>query len=393
MQCSYEPPKGWKRNERLPTVHLPVSSNIDREGATGGSAAWRHAPDFGNPFQDPMLVAAAARHLGDGHRLHVVGGRAPWKRQLTLKELAVTPLGSAWSVWGHVHTLDTTPVDGRDHAALLDAAFGFMREQHAHALRWATLPTDTEFFETLTQWLSESGLEYRVTKTVQRPVLDADAADGADLLAERIGGKKSREFRRCRRRLEELGELKLVVTDGPHDASAWLPAFFAIERSGWKGDDRTALACIPPERAWFEEVAGAAAAEGRILVYSLVLDGNPIAMTVNFRSGRRIWCFKTAYHDDFARFAPGALLEYEATLAALADPSIGWMDACTVDDGGLMGWLWSDRRPVADLLISTRRSANPLVRTAAMGWRGYLAAKRRGSTFAKHFGNRGPGKP
>jgi hypothetical protein len=292
-----------------------------------------------------------------------------------------------------VHALDTTPGDTDDHSTLLGTLFDFLREQRAPMLRWPTLPTDTPFFAVLTDWLEENGLAHSMTKRVQRPLLVADAPDGAAALAERLGGKRVREFRRCRRRLEELGAVELRTIDGPHAASLWLADFLEIERSGWKGERGTAIACDAAERAWFEAVATRAAVEGRLLVYALDVAGRTAAMSVNFRSDRRIWCFKTAYRDELARHAPGALLEYESTLAALADPSIAWLDACSADDSGLMGALWDGRRPVVDMLIATRRGSNRLTRTVATGWRAYLAAKRRGAAFVHKRKQRGQGRP
>jgi hypothetical protein len=371
-------------------LHLAVLSPDEHEGATGGHAGWRFAGTSANPFHERHLVEAAVRHLArPGEAVELLDGRNPWDPPLPLKRLARTPLGSAWAVWSHVHALDTTPGDADEHGALLSRLFDFLRDEHASVLRWATLPADTPFFATLTDWLEDNRLDFRVTKRVERPVLDA-AADGREAaFAEWLGGKRAREFRRCRRRLEELGRLVLRSLDGPHDAQAWIDAFFEIEQSGWKGRRGTALACSTAERRWFDAVTTRAAAEGRVLVYSLELDGRPVAMSVNYRAGGRIWCFKTAYDAALARYSPGAVLEYESSLAALADPTIDWLDACTGGDGGLMGALWRDRRPVVDLLISTRRSANPLVAGAAIGWRGYLAAKRRGASLAARLGQRG----
>lgn len=370
-------------------MHLALLSNEEQEGTAGGSAAWRFAAASANPFHERHMVEAAAHRLAGRHeRLHLLAGSAPWEPVLPLYKLLDTPAGSCWSVWNHVHALDTTPGDGSDFPALLDRLFVFLRERRASLLRWATLPADTPFHQALESWLRKEGLGFHVTKRVERPILDAAAPNGEAEFRERLGGKRIREFRRCRRRLEELGALTLRTIDAPHDASIWVKDFLDIEQSGWKGERGTALACNGSERAWFEAVSRRAAAEGRVLVYSLELDGQPIAMAVNYRSGPRVWCFKTAYRAELARHSPGALLEYESTLAALADPGIAWIDACTADNSGLMGTLWHDRRPVVDLLIATRRSSNLPVGAAALGWRGYLSMKRRGAAWSKQLRHR-----
>lgn len=373
-------------------MHLAFLPNQDHEGATGGGARWLSAAAArGNPFHERTLVEAAARHLaGPGERLHLLRtGAAPWEPVLPLRHCAETPAGSIWAVWSHVHALDTTPGGDGDFPALLNILFDFLRERRARVLRWATLPADTPFFEILVDWLEDNGLEHRVTKQVLRPVLRADAPEGAALPATYLDGKRLREFRRSRRRLEELGTLRLKTFRGPHDAGRWLASFLEIERSGWKGAAGTAIDCRPGERAWFGQVMHRAAAEGRALIYALELAGRPIAMSVNLRAGTHVWCFKTAYREELARFSPGALMEYESTLAALDDPTVAWLDACTADDRGLMGALWRDRRPVVDLLIAPSRASNGLVRTSAYGWRLYLAAKRRAASLRARGKNKG----
>jgi hypothetical protein len=372
-------------------VHLALSPSPETEGAASGAGRWRLANSSANPFHKRFVVEAAARDLrAPAERLHLLDtSHDDWDSLLPLRQACMTPAGSAWCVWGHVHALDTTPATAEAHPAMLESLFGFLRERRARVLRWATLPADTAFHSVLVDWLDDNRLEYRVTKRVSRPVLHAATAEDAQATVDWIGGKRAREFRRLRRRLEEMGELRLRKIDEPHDASEWMADFLAIERSGWKGASGSAIDCRPGERAWFVAVATQAAAEGALQVYALELAGRPIAMAVNFRAGRRVWCFKTAYQDELARWAPGAVLEYESTLAALADPRIDWMDACTGSDDGLMGALWPGRRPVVDLLIATQRSTNHLVSAAALGWRTYLGAKRRGAALARGFSTMG----
>ncbi len=337
-------------------------------------------PVTGNPFLERWAVDAALRNLArPGERFHLLSaGPGDHQPVLPLTRIYESPfgLGSIWSVWDHIHCLDTTPGEADDFGPLLAALFDFLRAHRVRMLRWTSLPADTAFYGLLLDWLAESGLEVHVTKSVERPVLLADACPtrvGPDTI---LDGKRLRELRRTRRRLEERGRVEFKVVDGPHDARHWIPHFLDIEASGWKGEAGTALACRRNERAFFEQMTCHAAAEGNVLVYSLELDGAPVAMSVNYRAGGKVWCFKTAFRGELARYSPGALLEYESTLAALADPTLAWLDACTTDASGLMGELWRDRRPVVDLMISTRRSSNRLVRGTAIGWRGWLALKR-----------------
>lgn len=323
----------------------------------------------GSPFMEQWAIVPAIRHLAEaeGPIATLGDGPAGETAELPLRgpDLSVPGFGSIWAVWTHIHCFDPTPATGEDTDALLGRLVGDVERRGARLLRWTQLPTDTPFFERLERFLKRRGLSHRITRAVARPVLHAGVPGAAEALNERIGTKRLREFRRCRRRLEERGRLEFRVQEGRHDASGWIRDFLRIEASGWKGKERTAIACRPDERAYFEAMCHAAAAQGRALVYSLELDGRAIAITVNFRKGRGVWCFKTAYLDDLARFAPGALLEYEASVAACEDPGIDWVDSCSSDDSGLMGQLWDGRRPIVDIVFATRPSSNIAVRLFA----------------------------
>ncbi len=310
-----------------------------------------------NPFFEEWALEAALAHLpSPGAGIDVVGvgrGAAATAVPLIRRWRLAPGMGSVWAVWDHIHCFDTTPPVQGDPDAALDAVFAFLVRNGAGMLRWTGLPTDTEFYQALIRYLERNGLQYRRTGIRQRPVLSGAAA-GMDAL----NGKRMSEFRRRRRRLEELGRLEVRFHQGTHDADAWMRDFLALEASGWKGAHGTAIACNPDERRFFESLMRTASAQGKALVCGLLLDGRPIAMTVNLRTGSGIWGFKTAYDPEYARFSPGALCVIETTAHVLRDPSITWLDSCMDHDDGPAGVLWPERRQVVDLLISAKRSSN-----------------------------------
>lgn len=329
-----------------------------------------------NPFFEKWALEAAAQHLAEAARpVDVVsaanGSAIPLSRWLN----APAALGSVWTVWDHIHCFDTTPTGAADAASVMDCVLGHLNENGASMLRWSGLPTDTPFYRELMLYLDRAGLQFESTKARARPLLVASDASGSDAEAVRLGGKRMAEFRRRRRRLEEMGALLVRIHSGAHDAGRWMDDFLDLEASGWKGESGTAIACNASERAYFEALMLDAAARGRAYVCSLELDGRPIAMTANLRSGNRVWGFKTAYRDELSRYSPGVLVACETTVRALEDPSIAWMDSCMESDGGMVGSLWHGRRETVDLMISTRRSSNWLPGAAKMALNALRLAK------------------
>ncbi len=247
------------------------------------------APPAANPFFEEWALEAALEHLAPSSaeiELVRIGEPGSPRAALPLVRSWRAPfgIGPIWSVWDHIHCFDTTPPDHSEPGAVLEAVFEVLSRKRASMLRWTGLPTDTAFYEALIRHLDRTGLEYRRTRTRSRPVLSAGGALGRG----ELNGKRMSELRRRRRRLEEIGKLEVRFHQGTHDADAWMRDFLALEASGWKGVHGTAIACNPDEHRFFESLARAAAARGKVLVCSLLLDGRPIAMTVNLRTGNGI---------------------------------------------------------------------------------------------------------
>ena len=72
----------------------------------------------------------------------------------------------------------------------------------------------------------------------------------------------------------------------------------------------------PAQREFFVTGATALAAQGRLWMLGLALDGKWIALKCNFLAGSGGYAFKIAYDEKLSRFSPGVLLELE-TLSRL----------------------------------------------------------------------------
>ena len=162
--------------------------------------------------------------------------------------------------------------------------------------------------------------------------------------------KKRKELRRQKNRLGELGELSFARH---HGASAldrlgldkWIDEFLALERSGWKGDTDSALACADDTRTLFREALQGAATAGKLELLDLRLDGKPLAMLVNFICAPGSFSFKTAFDEEYSRFSPGVLLQIE-NLALLTRDGVDWCDSCAAEGHPMIDSLWTGRRVI-----------------------------------------------
>ncbi len=330
-----------------------------------------------NPFFQPWILDNARRHLLAPHERFMLAGD---ERRIILP-LAVDRRIPGWlptiaHIWGHKHCFDSTPLAQNPSRDDVKSLFDSLAGEGIDILRWRRLPMDTAFAAALLEFLKGQGLAHEETKSYERSLLIADGS-GPDSFFDRLGKRRRKDLRRRRQRLSELGEVEFVTYQGRHDAMQWCHDFIELEASGWKGPSgtRTAIGCSESERAFFEAMARDGAASGNIIVHSLTLDGKPVAITVNFRSGTWVWAYKVAYREDLASLSPGVQLEVEGSRAFLSDPGIACVDSCVASGRSLMNDLWPGRRPMAEFLIAVRPSANPMVRTSGLLWRRYLALK------------------
>ena len=171
-----------------------------------------------------------------------------------------------------------------------------------------------------------------------------------DHLACALSGKKRKELRRQAKRLGELGRLSVERTSGEAELPAWVDAFLALERSGWKGAQGSALASDPATAGFFARALAGAGAAGRLERLALRIDGNPIAMLANFIAAPGSFSFKTAFDERYARYSPGVLLQLENLKMAERD-GVDWMDSCAAEDHPMIDSLWRDRRHIGRFSI------------------------------------------
>jgi CelD/BcsL family acetyltransferase involved in cellulose biosynthesis len=116
-------------------------------------------------------------------------------------------------------------------------------------------------------------------------------------------------LRRAKRQLEEQGTLALKHY-GTADPVA-LEKFYALEASGWKGEEGTAIKCDPRTRQFYDAIAQAAAHDGYLSLDFLELNGKPIAGHFGFNLRGRYFLAKAGYDEAFRRHGPGQLLVNE----------------------------------------------------------------------------------
>ncbi len=311
-----------------------------------------------NAFYAPDMLVAAVHHLAGDDHIGLIEAR---EGEMAIGLLPVVcqsrhgrlPIGCVAN-WMHQHCFFGAPIIRRGHEiaawrsflAQLDAApwtRGFLHLQGLDAAG-----ANAAALEALCVEQRRGRLEiHRYDRAMLRSDLTADA-----YWETQVRSKKRKELRRLQKRLAEMGAVETRLLTNGADLARWCDDFLALEASGWKGQEGTALACKPGDAAFFRAACAAAFDAGRLHMLRIDLDERAIAMLVNFRHGEGAFSFKIAFDETLGRFSPGVLIEIANLNAVQADSAIGWMDSCAAPDHPMIDSLWAERRTIVQYRIA-----------------------------------------
>lgn len=266
-----------------------------------------------------------------------------WSRRY--KNLPVSVL----RLWKHDYCFLCTPLlKGGVERETLAAFFDWLASEASPAtlMEFCSLAADGAFHQLLLDELNHRASLSFVDERYNRALLRPDNCEG-------ISGRHKKELRRQQNRLAEEGLLEYVALEDDAAVGTWIKDFLALEASGWKGQQQSAFASEASSRRFFEAAVKAAFAEQQLMMLALRLNGKPIAMKCNFLTGRRAFAFKIAFDETYSRYSPGVLLELENMRRVNASPTIEWMDSCAVSDHFMINRLWTKRRTIESLVVST----------------------------------------
>jgi CelD/BcsL family acetyltransferase involved in cellulose biosynthesis len=328
-------------------------SDLDRRDL----AAWEQlggAAVVANPFAEPAFVRPAARAWGvTDLGLLVVRKNGEWLAALPVRSVRSwrSVPGRCLAGWRHSYCYLGTPlVSAGDAETILAALISQGVKLHGSmALDW--IDADGPLAEPLREALAS---EHRtiVLEDFERAALHR--RERGDYLEQALSSRHRREYRRKLKRLErKVGELSL--REDSQDAASY-ERFLDLERSGWKGETRTALACRPGHGEFFLEMCRAFAREGRLSLMSLASDGGVVAMRSDLIASDMSFVFKVAFDESFAQFSPGIQLDI-ANLQRFHQSELAWTDSCTDPANATLKRLWRARRRLRSVVATSRRAS------------------------------------
>lgn len=329
----------------------------------------------GNVFYERWAAeAAAALPEAAGARLLLAWDGAALAGLLPLQRRGAAGVTLATQNWEQrIRALGQPLIRGGDETAFWAGTLPFL-DRHAGGafLRLSSLAADSPATAALLALLDGCGRPYELTRSYDRAILRGGVSAEAHA-REHVRAKVLKEHRRLRARLADRGALVFDQLAADANAAPWIDALFALELTGWKGRDGVAAAADPATDAAFRTMLSEAHARGRLDFHRMTVGGEPVAMLACIEGpGDTAIQLKIAYHEEWASFSPGVLLEMEYLAHALDRRGLSLVDSCARAGHPMIDRIWPDRRTVISLAIPFDRWSSRVAvaaQAAARRWR------------------------
>ena len=269
---------------------------------------------------------------------------------------AIVATGSAWM---SDYTFSTMPlIDRTCPTEAADAIIDGLQKLRRGEWFLPAANIDGPCSQVLIDAMVRRGIPWSISGRFERASISR-GKDFEDYVSTCISSKRRRELERCRRRLEELGEVRHEIHTSGEGLGQAVQAFLELEASGWKGERGTALASNPATRNFALTVFANSDESLRRRADLLLLNGKPIAAGMIVFCGDTGFTLKGAYNEKYSKYSTGLLLEVEVIKSFLSGTWAKRLDAATAGDH-VIDQLWSDRVPVGSLVFSFARFAPSL---------------------------------
>lgn len=161
----------------------------------------------------------------------------------------------------------------------------------------------------------------------------------AEKFMQRLSTKTNANLRYYHRLLErKVGLLthEINTSQSIDELKLNFSQFLAIEKSGWKGENGTAITQLEHSKRFHYTLCEMAATQGQMCWYKLYAGKQLVAMNLAIHRGSTLWVVKTAYDDDYKQYSPGALGLTELLKSVVEDKAINSVRMIT-------NYSWLDR--------------------------------------------------
>ncbi len=195
--------------------------------------------------------------------------------------------------------------DGAEESLL--TAFEYLRKVRWDVLELGAIPARSETLRILDQ-VSHKGIfiVHKGADELKNPhvAFDVTWAEYHKSLPDRF----RKNLGRAEKNLNQMGKVTLEEINRSPDLDVYLRKAFAIESSGWKGAQKTALIYVENAKNFYTELAHVASENGWLRLFFLKFNENHIAFDYDLQYQGNIESIKIGYDESYSKYSPGSLL-------------------------------------------------------------------------------------
>lgn len=277
------------------------------------AAAWRtlHAAGAASPVLDEDMVRALLAHFGDGRELLAIHNQGGTPDAMAI----LAPAGRAgWQTFQPAQAPAALwlTMPGTDTAAL---AAGLLRAMPALVL--GLTQCDPLLTPRPPDGTASSTMDYIDTAWIE-------TATGFDAYWEERGKNLRNNLKKQRHRMEREGiATQLDVLSDPAEMAGAVADYAALESSGWKAADGTAVRTDNAQGRFYTDLLQSFARRGQARVFRYRFGSDVVAMDLCIEGGSTIVILKTAYSEAAAaQCSPALLMREEAFRLLFAEPHL-----------------------------------------------------------------------
>ncbi|ADG67697.1 hypothetical protein Plim_1867 [Planctopirus limnophila DSM 3776] len=243
----------------------------------------------------------------------------------------------------------------------IDALLDYQLQQREwHGFQIKNLPVKSMQTQLMIEAAERLGISVTTTGEWQRAEYVTGRNQTTEDLLQACSKSRRKSLKRCRRALEELGEVQYRLEPVQSSRDPQVNDFLRLEKSGWKLLSGTAIGLKSADEAFFRRMIDGLAREKRVLFGELQLNGQTIASTCNLQSGDTLVGFKIGWDPAYSAGAPGLWSELEmAAAVSQRYPEITRIDSCAVR-GSYVESVWKDRQELFSGTFSWSRRGKAL---------------------------------
>lgn len=333
-----------------------------------------------NPFYARPYVLAGCQTVDVASKLKTVVIRDGRGKLIGLLPLTLR-WGLAYSA-RNKYQFSGTPLLHRDHAPAAVAgwleAIAAGKAPAAYAL--PDIALEGPLPELLQELSGPLGLVLQRSRRYSRPLLKRLPGGFERHLEHVVPRNRRKELDRAVRHLREQGVLSFEHASAPDQVGLRVEQFLALERTGWEGKTGSTFLCNPQTAAFVRAAFRTKEVDPFASTETLLLDGKPIAISVNIAAGRTVFTPKCSYDESLRKWSPGLVLEYMILESFYASTAADLMDSAATVDGHVVQDLWSCSADHGELVFGKALA----VQTACQLSAGHAKLKHTAKTVLLH---------